>query len=259
MTPTMKPKKKTPLRYRLLRSVFGPAAVLALAGGLSGCHLDMWQQPRYEPLEKTDLGMFPDGLSSRPAPEGRVGYAPLERAWTAPVFAQLTNAGQLPDVLDEAFHTGKRNGELLDENYFPISKELIERGQERFTINCMPCHGALGDGQGYIPSRGFPNPPTYHQDRLREAGDGHLFDVMTNGFGRMYSREQMVLPEDRWAIAAYIRALQFSQNVDLAVLPDSARKHVEAGMAAQKQAEAEAAAAAEAAQNQSGDAHHGAH
>ena len=254
----MKPMNTT-LRKRLLRGLLAPAAVIALAGGLSGCHLDMWQQPRYEPLEKSDLAIFPDHLSSRPEPEGRVGYAPGEREWAAPVFAQLTNTGRVPDVLDEAFYTGKRNGELLDQNYFPVTKELIERGQERFSISCTPCHGALGNGKGFVTTRGFPNPPTYHQDRLREVGDGHFFDVITNGFGRMYSRSHIVLPEDRWAIASYIRALQFSQNVEIAALPAEARQQVETGMHAQEQAKAEAEAEAEAAQNHAGDANHGSH
>lgn len=257
MNQSMKPNNTT-LRTRLHRGVLASLGAIALLGGLSGCHLDMWQQPRYEPLEKTDLEIFPDHLSSRPAPEGRIAYAALEREWTAPVFAELTGTEQVPNALDDTFYTGKRDGQLIDENYFPVTEELLKRGKERYAIACLMCHGVLGDGQGYIPTRGFPNPPTYHQDRLRQEGDGYYFDVMTNGFGRMYSREQQVQPEDRWAIAAYIRALQLSQNVDTSALTADARQAIEAGMEAQAKAEAEAKAAAEA-HNESGDAHHGSH
>ena len=96
----------------------------------------------------------------------------------------------------------------------PVTKELIDRGQERFNIYCIVCHGPVGNGDGMIVRRGFPKPPTYHDDRLRNAPVGHFFDVMTNGWGKMNSYAVQVQPADRWAIAAYIRALQVSQNPD---------------------------------------------
>ncbi len=211
-----------------------PLAALVLALALAGCHLDMWNQPRHESLEKSDF--FSDKLSARPAPEGRVAYAGKLRAWAHPLYAGLTGSETVPGVLDEAFYTGKVNGNLVTDNYFEVSQALLERGKERFEITCLPCHGPLGNGQGFIPARGFPNPPTYHQDRLRTAEDGHFFDVMTNGFGRMYSYASRQLPEDRWAIVAYIRALQLSQHVDPEKLPTTARREVRAAVNRQEHA-----------------------
>ena len=98
----------------------------------------------------------------------------------------------------------------------PVTLALIERGQERFRIYCTPCHSELGDGNGMIVQRGFPAPPSYHIARLREAPPQHFYDVMTHGYGAMYSFANRVQPADRWAIAAYIRALQRSQNASLA-------------------------------------------
>jgi mono/diheme cytochrome c family protein len=98
----------------------------------------------------------------------------------------------------------------------PVTLALIERGQERFRIYCTPCHSELGDGRGMVVQRGFPPPPSYHTDRLREAPVQHFYDVITNGYGAMYSFADRVQPEDRWAITAYIRALQRSQHATLA-------------------------------------------
>jgi mono/diheme cytochrome c family protein len=106
----------------------------------------------------------------------------------------------------------------------PMNLDLLERGHERFDIYCSPCHGGVGDGQGMIPSRGFPHPPSFHQDRLRQAPDSHFLEVMRDGYGAMYSYAARVPPGDRWAILAYIRALQVSQNLKLADLPDDLRQ-----------------------------------
>jgi mono/diheme cytochrome c family protein len=106
----------------------------------------------------------------------------------------------------------------------PVTLALLERGQERFRIYCTPCHSELGDGRGMIVQRGFPPPPSYHTDRLRQAPVQHFYDVITNGHGAMYSYAERVQPPDRWAIAAYIRALQRSQNATLADLPANARE-----------------------------------
>ncbi len=100
----------------------------------------------------------------------------------------------------------------------PVTQALLERGQERFRINCTPCHSELGNGRGMVVQRGFPPPPSYHIARLREAPDAHFYDVITNGYGVMYSYAQRVAPADRWAIVAYIRALQRSQDAKLADL-----------------------------------------
>jgi mono/diheme cytochrome c family protein len=100
-----------------------------------------------------------------------------------------------------------------------ITSQALDRGRERYDIYCSPCHGATGDGNGIVIRRGFPTPPSYHIPRLRNAPAGHFFDVMTRGYGVMYSYASRVTPEDRWAIAAYIRALQLSQDGTLSDVP----------------------------------------
>jgi mono/diheme cytochrome c family protein len=105
----------------------------------------------------------------------------------------------------------------------PITDALLARGQERFDIYCAPCHGRVGDGNGMIVQRGFPRPPSYHIDRLRQASAQHFYDVISNGYGAMYSYAIRVAPADRWAIVAYIRALQASQDTKLADVPPSER------------------------------------
>jgi cytochrome c553 len=150
----------------------------------------MHNQPRYKPLAATDF--FGDGRSARPAIDDTVARGQLR--------------------VDAPRYTGKENGK--DISYFPIqiTHEDLERGRERFNIYCSPCHGRLGDGNGMIVSRGLRQPPSYHDARLRNAPVGHFFDVMTNGYGAMYSYASRVPVDDRWRIAAYIRALQFSQD-----------------------------------------------
>ncbi len=110
---------------------------------------------------------------------------------------------------------------------FKVTKEVLDRGESRFNITCLPCHGKLGDGKGMIALRGFRHPPTYHQDRLRNAPTSHFYDVMTNGFGAMPSYAEVVTPEDRWKIIAYIRALQKSQSVNVNELAEDDRKKLE--------------------------------
>jgi mono/diheme cytochrome c family protein len=150
----------------------------------------MHNQPKYKTYAATDF--FGDGRSARPA------------------IADTVARGQLR--IDTPRFTGKENGKDID--YFPIqiTKADIERGHERFDIYCSPCHGRLGDGHGMIVSRGLRQPPSYHDARLRNAALGHFFDVMTNGYGAMYSYASRVAVDDRWRIAAYIRALQESQD-----------------------------------------------
>jgi mono/diheme cytochrome c family protein len=106
----------------------------------------------------------------------------------------------------------------------PLTLALLQRGQERFRIHCTPCHSELGDGNGMVVQRGFPHPPSYHIDRLREAPTQHFYDVMTNGYGAMYSFASRVAPDDRWAIAGYIRALQLSQHASAGDLPMAQRQ-----------------------------------
>jgi mono/diheme cytochrome c family protein len=169
--------------------------------GLVGCQQKMADQPRYEPLQKSDL--FDDQRASRPLVEGTV---PREQL----------NA-------DDEFYTGKVNNEPAKTFPFTVDRGLLLRGQERFTIFCSPCHSRLGDGQGMIVRRGFRPPPSFHIERLREAPPGHLFDVISHGFGAMPDYAEQIPPRDRWAIVAYIRALQLSQNAALTDVPESER------------------------------------
>jgi len=175
--------------------------VLALAA-TAACRQDMHDQPKFIPLRPSEF--FSDGRSERPLLEGTVAR------------------GHLKD--DAAFYTGKGpDGKPINEFPFPVTREVIERGQQRFNIYCAPCHGRLGNGDGMIPRRGFRHPPTYHQDRLRNAPNGYIFDVITTGFGAMQDYAAQIEPRDRWAIVAYVRALQLSQNATLADVPAGAR------------------------------------
>jgi len=170
------------------------AAALML---LAGCRSDMQNQPYKRPLAESDF--YADHRSARPLVEGTVARSDLRA--------------------DTYFYTGKIGQE--DGNYmpFPVTAEVMKRGQQRFNIYCSPCHGETGDGQGMIVQRGLKRPPSYHNERLRKAPIGYFFDVMTNGFGAMLDYSQQVSPQDRWAIAAYIRALQLSQNATSADIP----------------------------------------
>ena len=181
------------------------AALATLLVCLPGCRLDMHVQPKYQPLAKTDF--FGDGRSERPVVPGTVARSQLH--------------------LDEQLYTGKVNGQLATTFPFPITRADLERGRERFNIYCTPCHDASGTGRGMIVLRGFPGPPSYHIQRLREAPVGHFFDVITNGLGNMYGYSSRVKPEDRWRIIAYIRALQLSQGATLADVPPAEREQLE--------------------------------
>ncbi len=164
---------------------------------LTSCHRDMVQQPYKRPLQSSPL--FPDGAASRPLVPGTV---PQE------------DPGEIGPQ-----QTGYDHGRLILDVPVPITPQLLARGQERFGIFCAVCHGDDGYGHGMIVQRGFPAPPSFHTDRLRQAPAGHFFDVMTRGYGVMYPYASRVSPEDRWAIVAYIRALQFSQHAPAASLP----------------------------------------
>jgi mono/diheme cytochrome c family protein len=180
-------------------------AVLAACSAASlGCHRDMYDQPRLDPLERSDF--FGDGRASRPLPEGTVAY------------------GAPP--ADDALHTGMTGGQLVEQLPMPVDAPLLEHGRERFNIYCSVCHSRTGDGDGVIVRRGYRQPPTYHSARLRGVPIGHFFDVMTHGFGMMPSYALQVPVEDRWAIAAYIRALQWSRFAQLEDLPADVRRQL---------------------------------
>jgi mono/diheme cytochrome c family protein len=130
--------------------------------------------------------------------------------------------------MNDALHTGLTNGVYVTRLPMQLRPELLARGRERFDAICAACHGRVGDGNGMVVQRGFPVPPSYHLDRLRNAPIGHFFDVMTNGYGAMFSYAAQVEPQDRWAIAAYIRALQLSQDANPNDLPPEVRNKLEA-------------------------------
>jgi mono/diheme cytochrome c family protein len=173
------------------------AAVLMAAG----CRQDMHDTPRYEAFEASTTTAT--GAAARIAPAGTVARGLLRE--------------------DEALYTGKINGQPVDRVPFALSHNDLRRGQERYMIYCTPCHGMLGDGNGMVVQRGMRQAATYHDDRLRQERIGYFFDVITNGFGAMQGYAEQVPVRDRWLIAAYIRALQYSQNANLDDVPADRR------------------------------------
>jgi mono/diheme cytochrome c family protein len=180
-----------------------------------GVRFDMQDQPRYKAYKKSDF--FADNRSSRDMPEGTVprGYLKANKAFYT---GKIDNPN--PNAQVETTTNAQGNTIVtsfpndIDEFPVPVTKELIDRGESRFNIYCIVCHGPTGNGDGMIVRRGFSPPPTYHDDRLRNAPVGHFFDVMTNGWGKMNSYADKLQPADRWAVVAYIRTLQASQNPD---------------------------------------------
>ncbi|HET9480823.1 MAG TPA: cytochrome c [Candidatus Polarisedimenticolia bacterium] len=183
--------------------VLSAILVTALAFAV-GCRQDMHDQPAYTALETS--AFFEDGRSSRPPVEGTVAR------------------GQLRD--DDHLYTGKVDGAFVRSFPFPVTLPVMQRGRERYDIFCSPCHDRLGTGRGMVVRRGFPQAASYHIDRLREVEEGYLYDVVTNGFGRMSGYASQIPVEDRWAIVAYIRALQHSQNAPLSDVPAGARSEL---------------------------------
>jgi mono/diheme cytochrome c family protein len=178
-------------------------AVLSLMA-IAGCRVDMHIQPRDNPDSESNF--FADGRGDRP---------------------------QIPDTVarghmrtDDLLYTGKIDGKDADQFPFPVTAEVLARGRQRFNIYCTPCHDYTGSGKGMIVQRGFPPPTSYHTDKLRNAPAGHFFDVITNGHGAMYSYAARVAPRDRWAIVAYIRALQLSQHASLDDVPADERQQL---------------------------------
>ena len=192
------------ISFRLQPLALSFLLVLALA--TCSCRRDMFHQPYSKPLEASDF--FQDNhMASRPLPAHTVARGHLDA--------------------DDALYTGKIGTNLVEAFPVAINRKVLERGRERFEIYCSPCHGRTGEGNGMIVQRGFPAPPSYHIDRLRTAPVGHFYDVITHGYGIMYSYASRVEPADRWAIAAYIRALQKSRNSTLAEVPADQRAQLE--------------------------------
>ena len=162
----------------------------------------MHDNPRSEPLEASRV--FADGSASRPAVAGTVPRGHLNE--------------------DDFLHTGKdAGGQPVAEFPFAITRKELDRGEERYNIFCAPCHSRLGDGNGMVVQRGFRQPPSFHIDRLRQVPPGYVFDVITNGFGVMPDYRSQITVEDRWAIVAYLKALQLSQNGTMADVPEAER------------------------------------
>ncbi len=184
-----------PLRTVRLSSVVVACVLLA------GCRQDMHDAPRLDPLESSTF--FADGRASRQ------------------LVANTVPRGHLRE--DEHLYTGKVNGQPAAEFPMPVTAAVMARGRERFEIFCAPCHGKTGEGNGMIVLRGFRKPPSYHEQRLRDQPVGYYFDVMTNGFGAMQDYAAQVPVADRWAIAAYIRAIQLSHNARVEDVPADRR------------------------------------
>jgi mono/diheme cytochrome c family protein len=176
----------------------------------TGCELRqrMYNQPRYEPYEQSDF--FGDQRSARPLIPGTVARGHLNE--------------------DDHLYLGMIGDQFVDTFPFPVDRAVLERGQSRFNIYCAPCHGPQGDGNGMIALRGYKKPPTYHDDRLRNQPVGYFYDVITRGFGVMPSYAYQVNPVDRWAVVAYVRALQLSQNATV----DDAPEEIKAKLLAEK-------------------------
>ncbi len=171
----------------------------------AACRQDMHDAPRYEPLEGSVF--FADGHSART------------------LVVNTVARGQLRE--DEHLYTGKVGGQLATEFPMPVTAETMARGRERFNVFCSPCHGRTGEGTGMIVQRGFRQPPSYHEERLVNAPVGYLYDVMTNGFGAMQDYSAQVPVTDRWAIAAYIRALQLSRRGTMNDVPADRREELD--------------------------------
>jgi mono/diheme cytochrome c family protein len=171
------------------------------AVALAGCRQDMHDNPRYEPLEASTF--FADGRASRTFVANTVARGTLRE--------------------DSHLYQGRVNGQLATTFPMPVTAQTMARGQERFNVFCAPCHGRTGTGNGMVVQRGFRAPPSYSEARLRNAPIGYFFDVMTNGFGAMQDYAAQIPVQDRWAIAAYIRALQLSEHATLADVPAASR------------------------------------
>ena len=188
-------------RARASGPVVGACGVAVVAFAASACRQDMHDQPKYSTFEQAPF--FSDGSSARPPLPGTVAR------------------GDLRD--DAVLYTGKENDASASTFPFPIDERVMARGQERFNIYCTPCHGLTGEGDGMIVQRGFSRPPSLLTARLREMPPGHYFEVMTNGFGAMPDHAAQIKPADRWAIAAYIRALQLAGSATIDDVPPAER------------------------------------
>jgi mono/diheme cytochrome c family protein len=198
-----------------MRTMILPLLLVACTAGCEKAKQDMYDQPRYKPYAASSL--FVDGASARPLPPGTVPHA---RGAFSGSSSGRVGAGDVQAELQ---------AQAAQTMPYAVSLQLLRRGQERFTIYCVPCHSPAGDGDGMVVRRGFPSPPSFHIDRLRAAPDRHIFDVITHGYGIMYPYADRIEPADRWAIVAYVRALQLSQHAQVAELPPALRGQLPGG------------------------------
>jgi mono/diheme cytochrome c family protein len=184
------------------------AGVAGFLGFGTACRQDMHDAPRYEPLEKSDF--YDDHRSERPLIEDTVA-----RGWL---------------LADDAFATGKVNGQFVAQlpAAVPMSLETLQRGEQRFNIYCAPCHARTGNGDGIVVRRGYKQPPSYHDPRLRAQPIGYFYDVISHGLGQMPDYAGQIQPKDRWAIAAYVRVLQVSRHANVADVPDADKPKLDA-------------------------------
>lgn len=175
--------------------------IVAVATTAGGCRLEMYDQPKVKGYRAS--AFFADSQGVRPYIEGTVARSTPWPTRFTPTAGFDSNMRSQP---------GKAAMPADSSNPYAITKPFLLRGKERYNVFCAPCHGRTGDGQGMIVKRGMPVPPTYHSERLRQVRDGYVYDVISNGFGRMYGYASRIPSEDRWAIIAYVRTLQFSQN-----------------------------------------------
>jgi hypothetical protein len=204
---------------------------------LPACQQRMAEQPSYRPDDPSSF--FPDGRAARPLVAGTVPRGHLRtdlpfytgkrtrgpEGWVVPA-ALVGGAGW--SVVGILATAAEENSNYVDTFPFPITRAVLEHGRDRYMIFCVVCHDPLGTGHGKIVERGYTPPPSYHIDRLRAVPVGHIFDVITNGYGSMPDHKQQIPPRDRWAIAAYVRALQLSQHFPEKELPDNLRREWEA-------------------------------
>jgi mono/diheme cytochrome c family protein len=207
---------------------------LALCLLTTGCQQKMARQPAYRPLQESDF--FADNRAARPLVAGTIARGHLQsdtqfftgrrspygaEAHAVAVVGSGSPFGTAATALVQ--------GQFVDTFPLPVTEEVLQRGRERFTIFCTPCHDRLGTGNGKIVQRGFTKPPSYHELRLRQAPAGYFFDVITHGHGAMPDYASQVPPRDRWAIVGYIRALQLSQHATLQDVPEEERKRLSEG------------------------------
>ena len=225
------------LRHKAARVLFATVALI-VALLLSGCRQDMHDQPRYKTYAASPF--FADGQASRPPVRGTVARGTLAEDSLLYTGKLDTQSGQTqqqaisqtvpgigpPDSAPAPDRTGQG---FADSFPFPITAEVLDRGETNYNVFCAVCHDRLGTGDGMIVRRGYRRPPSYHIERLRQAPAGYLFDVITNGFGAMPDYAAQISPTDRWAIVAYIRALQISQNGTLEDVPADRRGELEKG------------------------------